>query len=50
MRRKRATEFVTSDKMTLREFYGANFLFRYENKDFSCIFNQNYSVKKFLNM
>ena len=25
MLRKRATEFVTSDEMTLREFYGANY-------------------------
>ena len=44
MRRKRVTEFVTSDEMTLREFYGAQ----------SCtsewIFNQNYSENKFLNM
>ena len=32
MRRKRATEFVTSDEMTLREFYGAILLFLNENQ------------------
>ena len=30
MRRKSATEFVTSDEMTLREFFGAILLFRNE--------------------
>ena len=34
MRRKRATEFVTSDEMTLREFNGAILLFRNENQYF----------------
>ena len=47
IRRKRATEFVTSDEMTLREFYGAILLFRNENQYFFCIFNQNYSKKVF---
>ena len=46
MRRKRATEFVTSDEMTLREFYAAILLFRNENQYFFCIFDQNYSDKK----
>ena len=32
MRRKRATEFVTSDEMTLRDFYGAILLFWNENQ------------------
>ena len=50
MQRKCATEFVTSDEMTLREFYGASLLFRNENQYFFCIFSQNYSEKKFLNM
>ena len=50
MLRKRATEFVTSDEMTLREFYGAIPPFRNENQFFFCISNQNYSEKKFLNM
>ena len=43
MRRKRATKFVTSDEMTLREFYGAILLFRNENQ----YFNQNYTEKSF---
>ena len=43
MRRKRATEFVTSVEMTLREFCGAILLFRNENQ----YFNQNYSEKVF---
>ena len=38
-----ATEFVTSDEMTLREFYGAILPFRNENQYSFCIFNQNYS-------
>ena len=42
MRRKRATKFVTSDEMTLCEFYGAILLFRNENQ-YSFEFNQNYS-------
>ena len=50
MLRKRATEFVTSDEMTLCEFYGAILPFRKENRYFFCIFNQNYSEKKFLNI
>ena len=50
MLRKCATEFVTSDEMTLREFYGAILPFRNENQYIFCIFNQNYSEKKFLNM
>ena len=42
MRRKRATEFVTSDEMTLREFYDANamLIFRTEHQYFFGIFNQ----------
>ena len=32
MRRKRATEFVTSDEMTLHKFYGAILLFQNENQ------------------
>ena len=39
---KRATEFVMSDEMKLREFYGAILLFPNENQ----YFNQNYSEKK----
>ena len=34
MRLKRATEFVTSDEMALREFYGAILLFRNVNQYF----------------
>ena len=34
MRRKRATEFVTSDEIMLREFNGAILLFRNENQHF----------------
>ena len=45
MRRKSATELVTSDEMTLREFYGAILLFRNENQYLFCIFNQNYFEK-----
>ena len=48
MQSKRAMEFVMSDEMTLREFYGAILLFRNENQYFFfCIFNQNYSEKVF---
>ena len=46
MRRKRATDFVTADLMTLREFYDAILLFRNESQYFFCNFNQNYSEKK----
>ena len=34
MRRKRATELVTSDEMTLRKCYGAILLFRNESQYF----------------
>ena len=47
MRRKRATEFVTSDEMTLHKFYGAVIQFRNEKSIFFGIFNQNYSEKVF---
>ena len=50
MQRKRATEFVMPDEMTLREFYGAILIFQNENQYSFGIFNQNYSEKKFLNM
>ena len=50
MGRKRATKFVMSVEMTLSELYGAILLFRNENQYSFCIFNQNYSEKKFLNM
>ena len=50
MLRKRATEFVTSDEMALREYYGAILPFQNENQYLFCIFNQNYAEKKFLNM
>ena len=46
MRRKRATENLTSDEMTLREFHGANILFRNSIDNLGC-FNQNYSEKCF---
>ena len=44
MRRKRATENVTSDEMTLREFHGASLLFLNSIDNLGC-FNQNYSEK-----
>ena len=47
MRHRRATEFVTSDEMTLLEFYGVIILFRNEIQYFVCIFNQNYSENSF---
>ena len=50
MQRKRATEFVTSDEMTLREFYGAIPLFRNENQYFFVFLIKIILEKKFLNM
>ena len=38
MLRKRATEFVTSDEMTLLEFYGAILPFSNENQYFFVFF------------
>ena len=50
MRRKRATEFVTSGEMTLREFNGAILLFRDENQYFFVLLIKIIMEKKrFLN-
>ena len=45
MRRKRATEFVTSDEKRLRQFYGAFFLFRNEDQYFF-VFLMKIDLKK----
>ena len=47
MLRKCATEFGTSDEMTLSEFYGAILPFRNENQYIFCTFNQNHSENSF---
>ena len=46
MRRKRATEFVASDEMTLRLFYGAILLFRNKNQYFFFLFLIKIILKK----
>ena len=46
MRDKCATEFVMSDKMMLREFYGAILLFQNENQGFFFVFLIKIILKK----